>query len=198
LGDNLDRKEGATEGHSKRVTAYSIAIARTMGLTKEKINIIARGVFLHDIGKMAIPDYIVHKRGELTPDEAKIMQEHCYLGYKIITRIPFLTEGAEIVYSHHECYDGSGYPRGLKGEEIPLGARIFAVADTLDSITSDLPYGEAQSFDDARAEIVLGSGRQFDPEIVSTFLDMPDNLWEDLRKDIDARDNPMPPSDPTK
>lgn len=198
LGHTLDGSAAEAKGHSKRVTAYTIAIARKMGLPKEEITVIARGAFLHDIGKIAIPDDIVRKPGKLTSDEAKIMLEHCFLGYKIISGIPFLAEAAEIVYSHHERYDGSGYPRGLKGDEIPLGARIFAVADTLDSITSDLPYREAQSFDDARAEIVRGAAHQFDPEIVSTFLDMPENIWEDLRKDIDAGDNPMPPSDPPK
>ena len=123
LGDALDLKDAETEGHSRRVTAYTIAIARKMGLPKEEINIIARGAFLHDIGKMAIPDDILRKPGKLTEDEMAIMKEHCFRGYKIISRIPFLSEAAEIVYSHQERYDGLGYPRGLKGDEIPLGAR---------------------------------------------------------------------------
>lgn len=198
LGNTLDLKNAEGEGHSKRVTAYTIAVARKMGLPKDEISLIARGAFLHDIGKMAIPDYIVRKAGKLTPEEAKIIQEHCSLGYKIISRIPFLAEAAQIVYSHHERYDGSGYPRGLKGDEIPLGARIFAVADTLDLMTADLPYREAQPFRAAREEIQRGSGRQFDPEIVRIFLDTPDNIWQDLRKDIDSQDNPLPPSDPPK
>src|ERR1700716_4461861 len=123
LGDALDLKDKETERHSRRVTAFTIAIARKMGLAKEEINVIARGAFLHDIGKMAIPDAILLKPGKLTDDEMAIMREHCYRGYKIISRIPFLAEAAEIVYSHQERYDGSGYPRSLKGEEIPLGAR---------------------------------------------------------------------------
>jgi HD-GYP domain-containing protein (c-di-GMP phosphodiesterase class II) len=105
----------------------------------------------------------------------------------MLRKIPFLAEASEIVYSHQERYDGSGYPRGLKGQEIPLGARIFSIADTLDAITSDRPYRPAQSLSAARAEIEKWSGRQFDPEVVKQFLEMPDKIWQDLRKDIDAQ-----------
>jgi putative nucleotidyltransferase with HDIG domain len=187
LGDALDLKDAETEGHSKRVTAFTIAVARAMGLSSDKIRIIARGAFLHDIGKMAIPDAILRKPGALTEDEKAIMREHCYRGYQMLKKIPFLTEAAEIVYAHQECYDGSGYPRGLKGEEIPLGARIFSIADTLDAITSDRPYRAAQSIAAARAEIQRWSGRQFDPAAVKVFLTMPDTIWEDLRKQIDKQ-----------
>src|SRR3984893_18460733 len=127
LGDALDLKDAETEGHSKRVTAFTIAIARAMGLSGDKIRVIARGAFLHVIGKMAIPDAILRKPGKLTPDEILIMQEHCYHGYEILKKIPFLIEAAEIVYAHQERYDGTGYPRGLKGDQIPLGARMFSV-----------------------------------------------------------------------
>src|SRR6266446_10733308 len=161
LGDALDLKDAETEGHSKRVTAFTIAIARAMGLPAEKIRIIARGAFLHDIGKMAIPDNILRKPDKLTPDEVTIMREHCFHGYQILKKIPFLAEAAEIVYSHQESFDGTGYPRGLKGEEIPLGARIFSIADTLDAMTTTRPYRPAQSFEVAREEIKLWSGRQF-------------------------------------
>lgn len=187
LGDALDAKDAETEGHSKRVTAFTIAIARKMGLPKEEISVIARGAFLHDIGKMAIPDDILCKPGKLTDDEMALMREHAYSGYKIVSKIPFLAEAAEIVYSHQERYDGTGYPRGLKGDEIPLGARIFSIADTLDAMTTDRRYRPAQSFEAARKEIEKWSGRQFDPHIVRVFLEMPDNLWEDLRKDIDGQ-----------
>ncbi|HYW40431.1 MAG TPA: HD domain-containing phosphohydrolase [Terriglobales bacterium] len=193
LGGALDAKDAETEGHSKRVTAFTIAIASKMGLLKEEIRVIARGAFLHDIGKMAIPDAILLKPDKLTDDEMAIMREHCYRGYKIISRIPFLAEAAEIVYSHQERYDGLGYPRGLKGDEIPLGARIFAIADTLDAMRTDRPYRPAQSFEAARKEIENWSGRQFDPKIVKVFLEMPDNIWEDLRKDINGQ-NPNGPS----
>src|SRR6266581_3004969 len=153
LGDALDLKDAETEGHSKRVTAFTIAIARAMGLPSDKIRVIARGAFLHDIGKMAIPDAILRKPGALTPDEKEIMKEHCYRGYQILKKIPFLVEASEIVHAHQEMYDGTGYPRGLKGDEIPLGARIFALADTLDAITSDRPYRPAQTVGAAKAEI---------------------------------------------
>src|SRR5271155_2262264 len=192
LGDALDLKDKETEGHSRRVTAYTIAIARKMGLPKEEINVIARGAFLHDIGKIAIPDAILLKPSKLTDDEMGTMKEHCYLGYKIISRIPFLSEAAEIIYAHQERYDGTGYPRRLKGEEIPLGARMFSIADTLDAITTDRPYRPAQSFDAARKEIELWSGRQFDPQIVKVFLEMPDNIWQDLRRDINGPDPSFP------
>ncbi len=142
---------------------------------------------MHDIGKMAIPDAILRKPGALNPDEIAIMREHCYRGYQMIKKIPFLGEASEIVYSHQERFDGTGYPRGLKGEEIPLGSRIFAVADTLDAITSDRPYRPAQTVGAARIEIEKWAGRQFDPDVVKVFLSMPENIWSDLRKEIDSR-----------
>jgi putative nucleotidyltransferase with HDIG domain len=187
LGDALDLKDRATEGHSKRVTAFTIAIARALGLPREQINVLARGAFLHDIGKIAIPSSILIKPGKLDPEETAIMREHPHHGYEIVKKIPFLSEAAEIVYAHHERFDGTGYPRGLKGKEISLGARIVAVANTLDSITSDLPYRAARSLQEAREEIAKWAGRQFDPEIVKIFLEMPDKIWDDLRREIHAQ-----------
>jgi len=174
LGDALDLKDSETEGHSK-------------GLTAERIRVIARGAFLHDIGKMAIPDAILRKSGPLSEEERSIMREHCFRGYQMLRKIPFLSEASEIVYTHQERYDGSGYPRGLRGNEIPLGARIFAVADTLDAITSDRPYRAAQSIRAAREEITRCSASQFDPDVVRTFQSMPESIWVDLRKEIDAQ-----------
>ena len=186
LGDALDLKEGQTEAHSRRVTAFAIAIARTMGIPPDSqaMRVIARGAFLHDIGKMAIPDAILRKPEALTPDEVAIMQRHPYSGYQMLKMIPFLQEAAEIVYAHHENFDGRGYPRGLRGEEIPFGARITAVANTLDAITCDLPYRPASSVQAARKEIEAWSGRQFDPDVVKVFLGMSTTIWEDLRKQI--------------
>ncbi len=184
LGDALDLKDTETEGHSKRVTAYTIALARASGLSAAEIRTVARGAFLHDVGKMAIPDAILLKPGRLSMDEQAVMREHCARGYQMLRKIPFLQEAAEIVFSHQEHYDGSGYPRGLKGEEIPLGARIFAVADAMDAITSDRPYRRANSFAAARREIRGCSGTQFDPKVINVFMDMPDRLWEDLRSEI--------------
>jgi putative nucleotidyltransferase with HDIG domain len=184
LGDALDLKDAETEGHSKRVTAFTIALARGAGIPPQQIPIIARGAFLHDIGKMAIPDAILLKPSKLQAEEQVIMREHCARGYQMLRKIPFLQEAAEIVYSHQEHFDGSGYPRKLKGEQIPLGARIFAVADTLDAITSDRPYRRARTFPEARQEIKRCAGTQFDPQVVDVYLSLPDQLWEDLRAEI--------------
>jgi len=184
LGDALDLKDSETEGHSKRVTAYTIALSRAMGVPPASIKVIARGAFLHDIGKMAIPDDILRKAGKLTPEEQDTMREHCARGYHMLRKIPFLAESAEIVLSHQEHFDGTGYPRGMQGQEIPIGARIFAVADTLDAITSDRPYRKANSFDAAREEILRCSGTQFDPSVVEVFLKIPNELWLELRSEI--------------
>jgi putative nucleotidyltransferase with HDIG domain len=205
LGDALDLKDSETEGHSKRVTAYTIALARAMGITPAEIKIIARGAFLHDIGKMAIPDEILRKAGKLTPEEQEIMREHCTRGYHMLRKIPFLASAAEIVNSHQEHFDGRGYPNGLRGGEIPIGSRIFAVADTLDAITSDRPYRKASSFDAAREEILRCSGTQFDPGVVEIFLKIPNELWHELRSEITGQnrrfstfDIPHVPNPPTK
>jgi len=184
LGDALDLKDAETEGHSRRVTAYTIALAREIGLGTQQLRTIARGAFLHDIGKIATPDRILLKPGKLDADEMEIMRQHCARGYEMVRKIPFLREAAEIVYAHQETFDGSGYPLGLRGEEIPLGARIFAIADTLDAMTSDRPYRKGRSFSDASAEILRCSGTQFDPAIVEVFLAMPGELWSDLRCEV--------------
>jgi len=187
LGDALDLKDAETEGHSKRVTAFTIAIARAMDLPSDRVRVIARGAFLHDVGKMAIPDAILRKPGRLTPEEQMLMREHAQKGYQMLRKIPFLHEAAHIVWSHQERYDGSGYPRGLKGDQIPLGARIFAVADTFDAITSDRPYRAAQSISSARREIQKHSGYQFDPYVVDTFMSISEEIWQKLRDEIDAQ-----------
>jgi response regulator RpfG family c-di-GMP phosphodiesterase len=184
FGDALALRDTETEGHSRRVAAFAIVIAKAVGLPLEQIPTIARGAFLHDIGKLAIPDAILCRPGKLTTEETVIVKEHCFKGYLIVKKIPFLVEACEIVHFHHERYDGTGYPRGLKGEQIPLGARIVAVANTLDSITSDLPYRPKQSYQAAREEIIRWSGRQFDPEIVRAFLEIPEDIWDRLRRDI--------------
>jgi putative nucleotidyltransferase with HDIG domain len=180
-------KDAETEGHCQRVTAFCISIARAMPVPDPYLPILARAAFLHDIGKMAIPDAILRKPGALTPEEVAIMREHCWHGYQILRKIPFLTEAAEIVYAHQERWDGSGYPRALKGDEIPLGSRMFSIADTMDAIMSDRPYRPAQPFSAARDEVVRWSGRQFDPEVVKVFLGMPESIWQDLRKEINTQ-----------
>lgn len=184
LGDALDLKDAETEGHSRRVTAYTIALARAMGLSGDELHIVSRGAFLHDIGKMAIPDAILLKPGKLDCQEQEMMREHCARGYQILKKIPFLHDAAQIVYSHQEHFDGTGYPRKLRGDEIVLGARIFAIADTLDAITSDRPYRRANTFQAARKEILRCSGTQFDPEVVKVYKALPDSLWENLQSEI--------------
>jgi putative nucleotidyltransferase with HDIG domain len=153
-----------------------------MGLTRKQVQHIARGAFLHDIGKMGVPDSILRKPGPLSEEEKSVMRRHCEIGHNMLKKIPFLREAAEIVYAHQEHYDGSGYPRGLKGEAIPLGARIFAVADTLDAMISDRPYRRALPLSAAREEIQRCSGSQFDPRVVQVFLAVPDSVWEQLHK----------------
>jgi putative nucleotidyltransferase with HDIG domain len=184
LGGALDLKDAETEGHCKRVTAFTIAIAKAMKVEPALLPQIARAAFLHDIGKMAIPDNILRKPGPLTAEERDVMRTHCEIGYNMVTRIPFLREAAEIVLSHQEYYDGTGYPRGLRGDEIPLGARIFAVADALDAMISDRPYRRALSIAHAKEEIERCSGTQFDPRVVEVFLTMPMTLWTELRENI--------------
>ncbi|MGA8220699.1 MAG: HD domain-containing phosphohydrolase [Candidatus Acidiferrales bacterium] len=184
LGGALDAKDAETEGHCQRVTAFTITIAKAMGVDKALLRHIARGAFLHDIGKMGVPDQILRKPGPLTAEEREVMRRHCKIGYDVLQRIPFLKEAAEIVLTHQESYDGSGYPNGLRGEQIPLGARIFAVADTLDAMISDRPYRKALPISAARAEIKKFSGKQFDPRVVEVFLSQPDSLWLALHEKI--------------
>lgn len=178
LGGALDLKDKETEGHCQRVTAFTIAIAKGMGIAREELRHIARGAFLHDIGKMGVPDWILRKPGPLTEDERAIVRKHCDIGFEMLRRIPFLKEPAEIVLSHQEFFDGTGYPRGLKGEEIPLGARIFAIADTLDAMISDRPYRSALPLEAAKEEIQRCAGTQFDPKVVQVFLMLPDHHWK--------------------
>ena len=184
LGDALDLKDSETEGHSKRVTAYTIALARAMGISPSQIKIIARGAFLHDIGKMAIPDDILRKPGKLdsgrTGGHARALRAR-------------LQHAAQDSVSCRIGGDRLLPPGALRRQRLsqrpggardPIGARIFAIADTLDAITSDRPYRKARSFDTAREEILRYSGTQFDPTVVEVFLKIPNELWHELRSEI--------------
>ena len=184
LGSALDLKDAETEGHCQRVTAFCISIARAMPVPNAYLPVLARAAFLHDIGKMAIPDKILRKPGPLTDDEKQIMRTHCEIGYNMLIRIPFLRAAAEIVLAHQEFYDGSGYPRSLKGEQIPLGARIFTIADSLDAMISDRPYRKALPLSHARSEIKRCSGTQFDPQVVDVFMAIPEQHWLELRENL--------------
>jgi len=181
LGSALDTRDVGTESHSRRVHGYAIATAREHGVPEDELRDLGHGVLLHDIGKIGIPDAILLKPGPLTPEEWTIMRRHPEIGKRVIENISFLRGAVPIVYAHHEKWDGSGYPRGLKGDEIPLGARIFAVVDAFDAMTFDRPYSKAISFDAARAEIKRCAGSHFDPAVVESFLRVPQALLERIR-----------------
>ncbi len=173
LSAALDVRDRELEGHSQRVARYMDLMARELRAPKVDLPTLRRGALLHDLGKIGIPDEILRKTGELAGPEWTIMKKHPSYGARILAGIPFLSGAAEIVRHHHEHFDGTGYPDGLAGDEIPVGARIFAVADAFDAMTSDRPYRKAMSLEDARAEIERCSGGQFDPVIASTFLRIP-------------------------
>jgi len=168
----LDARDSETGGHSTRVADLTAAIAEEMGIPRdsEQGKIIAWGALLHDVGKIAVPDAILRKPGKLSDDEWDAMRTHARAGYDIIRSVEFLAPASQIVLAHHERYDGGGYPRGLAGEEIPRGARIFMIADTFDAITSKRPYKAALPAEEALAEILRHSGTQFDPACVEAFL----------------------------
>ena len=182
LGAAIDLRDGQTSGHSRRVALCSINLLSRLHGTPEQLKTLMMGAFLHDVGKLAIPDAILLKPDVLTDEERRTMERHVQIGYDLVKRIPFLADAAEIILAHHERWDGKGYPRGLKGNQIPLNARIFAVADALDAMTSDRPYRLASPLKDARNEIRRLAGTQFDSEIVSVFLSIPDDTWEGIRE----------------
>ena len=184
LGAAIDLRDSETAGHSRRVCRYSLEIARAIGWSEKQLENLARGAYLHDIGKLGIPDRILLKPGLLSVEERKLMQRHVQIGFDLVKGIDFLSEASEIVLMHHERYDGGGYPRGLRGSEILLGARIFAIADTLDAITSDRPYRRASAFESAREIIRQCSGSQFDPLVVDVFLNVPEETWPAIAKDL--------------
>jgi putative nucleotidyltransferase with HDIG domain len=178
----LGLKDVETEVHSQRVTAYTISIATTVPVPTQYLQVLARAAFLHDIGKMAIPDKLLRKPGPLDDAEKVIMRTHCEIGYNTLTRVPFLREAADIVLAHHEFFDGTGYPRGLRGEQVPLEARIISISNTFDAMLSDWPYRNAVPMSHAFEEIRRCAGTQFDPKIVEVFLSIPANHWIELRE----------------
>jgi putative nucleotidyltransferase with HDIG domain len=166
----LDMRDEETEGHTQRVAELTIQIASQLGMSDEEIIQIRRGALLHDIGKMGIPDEILRKPGPLTEEEWHIMRTHPLKAYELLTPILFLRPALDIPHYHHEKFDGSGYPNGLKGEQIPLAARIFTLADVWDALTSDRPYRKAWSEKKALDYIKEQSGKHFDPQILDIFL----------------------------
>jgi putative nucleotidyltransferase with HDIG domain len=186
LGQALELRDDATAGHSQRVTRYSLEIARAMNCTQEQLKDLARGAYLHDIGKIGIPDAVILKPGALDERERATMETHVRIGYEMVCQVSFLAGAAQIVLAHQERYDGTGYPQGLIGNEIPLGARIFSAADTLDAITSDRPYRRALPYSVARETIAEEAGRQFDPAVVQAFLGISESVWEQIRAEVNG------------
>lgn len=170
LVDLLDLREHETGQHSRRVACHTLVLAKRCIADAGPLRQIYWGALLHDIGKIGIPDSVLLKNGPLRADEWMLMRRHTEHGYRIVGRLPEMADAADIVLCHEERFDGTGYPRGLRGTEIPLGARLFAVIDTLDAMTSDRPYRKGLPFNAAKAEILRLSGRQFDPQAVDLFV----------------------------
>jgi response regulator RpfG family c-di-GMP phosphodiesterase len=184
LATALGTKDTGTRLHSQRVQRYATELAHALDPALVNEPALEYGFLLHDIGKIGVPDQILLKPGPLSPAEWRVMQAHTVLGSQMIGGVAFLQEaGVEVVRSHHERWDGSGYPDGLAGEEIPLGARIFAVADAVDAITNHRPYREARSWADCRREIVAQKGKQFDPDVVEAFCDR-EHVLHEIRREL--------------
>ncbi len=188
LADAVDARDIYTIGHSKRVTECATNIARVMGLKKKELDAIRLGGPLHDIGKIAVKDAIISKPGKLTEDEFSQIKIHPVKGYRIIEGMDFLGEARLLALHHHERFDGKGYPYGLKGEEIPLGARILAAADAIDAMTSDRPYRKALELDMVLKELEKCSGTQFDPRVVNAFLERMEQKPENFHGIIKPKD----------
>jgi putative nucleotidyltransferase with HDIG domain len=181
LAAALEARDVETKGHSDRVVSYCVRLGKQIGLNDRELITLENGALLHDIGKIGVPDGILLKRGALTEDEWQYMRRHVEYGAQILRGIDFLDGASEIVAQHHERYDGSGYPSRKEGDQICLGARIFAVADAVDAMTSDRPYRAARSFDDAADELIRCSGAHFDPMVVQAFTQVPLDGWREIR-----------------
>lgn len=177
----IDAREHGTAEHSRRVVRYTEAIAKSMKMKEKDLEHTRLGALLHDIGKIGVPDGTLLYPGELSQNQRDRIKKHPLIGYEIVKRIPFLLPAADIILYHHEKFDGSGYPYGLESDDIPLSARIFAIADALDAITSDRPYHKAKSMSEAIDEISKSSGTHFDPKVVEIFLSKSLEFWENLK-----------------
>jgi len=178
----LDAREHETGSHSARVQGYALALARKLGFREEKLVNLARGALLHDIGKIGVSDQILLKKGKLTEREWAQIKKHPLIGYEIVKGVSFLGEASSLIVSHHERFDGGGYPNGLRGKMVPLEARLFAVIDTYDAMTSDRPYRKALTSEIAKEEIIRCSGSQFDPQIVDAFLEIPQAVLDEISR----------------
>lgn len=177
----LQARDICTHAHCQRVIFYSLTLGRMMGLAEHELVTLEHGVFLHDIGKIHMPDSVLLKPGLLSATERTVIEQHSAIGHDMLRHNPLLADAAKIVLSHHERYDGSGYPMGLSGENIPLGARICAVSDTFDALTSIRPYRAPMSFDEAWDYIDSERGRHFDPDIVDFFTVLSPSQWQGVR-----------------
>jgi response regulator RpfG family c-di-GMP phosphodiesterase len=186
LSKALDSRDADSDGHSLRVTVYATRLAQQLGMNESETRTIQQGVLLHDIGKIGIPDALLRKRGKLSHSEWLLMQKHPEIGYRILSSIKFLRGAAQLVLHHHEQYDGNGFPQRLKGTEIDAGARVFAIADALDDLTSNRSFQSAISFEAAIRKIERMSGAQLDPEFVNEFLKIPASAWKAARKEVAA------------
>ena len=182
LAHALETRDAETHGHSERVVTFSLRLGRELGLDGQQLKSLEFGSLLHDIGKIGVPDSILRKPAKLTEDEWVKMREHPRHGQQILRGIGFLEGAARVVGQHHEKWDGSGYPLGLRGEEIDLNARIFAVADAFDAMTSDRVYRAGKPYEAAAEELERWAGRQFDPQVVEAFHRVPREDWEELRR----------------
>jgi ribonuclease P protein subunit RPR2 len=180
LSNAVEARDAYTGKHAERVARYAIEIGRELGLTRPDAPEIEFGFLLHDVGKLAVPDSILFKPGPLTAEERSLMSRHTTVGAEIIADIEFLAEASKVVRSHHERWDGGGYPDGLAGKEIPLTARVFAVADVFDALTTDRPYRSALSFEEAHEMIVDESGKHFDPDVVGAFQRIGDDVLRQI------------------
>ena len=178
----LETRDSETHGHSERVVSYSLRLGREYGLNSEEMKSLEFGSLLHDIGKIGVPDSILRKPAKLTEEEWVRMREHPLHGQQILRGIEFLQGAARVVAQHHEKWDGTGYPLGLRGEEIDINARIFSVADAFDAITSDRVYRRGKSYEAAARELDDWVGRQFDPKVVEAFHRVPKEDWEELHR----------------
>ena len=188
LAKALEARDVETRGHSDRVVAYCLRLGKELGLSHNDLIALEQGALLHDIGKIGVRDSILLKDGPLTEEQWLEMREHVDHGLAIIDGIDFLSGARDIVGQHHERYDGSGYPGGLRAEAISIHARIFSVADTFDAITSDRPYRASQPYHAARAEILAHSGGQFDPKVVNGFLKISESEWNQIRGSAESQD----------
>jgi ribonuclease P protein subunit RPR2 len=180
LSNAVEARDAYTGRHAERVSAYGMELARVVGLPLDEMPRLQFGFLLHDIGKVAVPDAILYKPEALTEEERALMEQHPLIGAEIVGRVEFLSGAVDVVRSHHERWDGAGYPDGLAGEAIPLAARVFAVADVLDALTTTRPYRPASSFAVAREMITAASGTQFDPRVIEAFNSLEDRVFEQI------------------